>query len=166
MARTKQLSRKRGAQLRPAVTFSSPVKPPTQPWPSPFLANQQNGQRQQATKGKNKSRRATQSQRRFRPGCKALKEIRKFQRSTALLIPKLTFQRLVREVAWRFNTELKFQVDAIFALQEAAEAYLVGLFEDLNLCAIHARRVTVMPRDMHLALRLRGERLSGSLSEN
>ncbi|XP_078588512.1 histone H3.3 type a-like [Branchiostoma floridae x Branchiostoma japonicum] len=98
-------------------------------------------------------------QRRFRPGRKALKEIRKFQRSTALLIPKMTFQRLVREVAWRFNLELKFQVDALFALQEAAEAYLVGLFEDLNLCALHAKRVTVMPRDMHLALRLRGERL-------
>ncbi|XP_019626511.1 PREDICTED: histone H3.2-like [Branchiostoma belcheri] len=163
MARTKQLSRKRGGQHRPAVTFSSPVKPPSQPWPSAFVMNQQNGQRQ-ATKDKNKSRRATQ--RRFRPGCKALKEIRKFQHSTALLIPKLSFQRLVREVAWRFNTELKFQVDALFALQEAVEAYLVGLFEDLNLCAIHARRVTVMPRDMHLALRLRGERLSGSLSEN
>ena len=57
-----------------------------------------------------------------------------------------------------FKTDLRFQTPAILALQEAAEAYLVGLFEDSNLCAIHAKRVTVMPRDIQLARRIRGER--------
>ena len=91
---------------------------------------------------------------RYRPGTVALREIRKFQKSTDLLIRKLPFQRLVREIAG----ELRFQTQAILALQEAAEAYLVGLFEDTNLCAIHARRVTIMPKDMQLARRIRGER--------
>ncbi len=57
-----------------------------------------------------------------------------------------------------FKTDLRFQGAAILALQEAAEAYLVGLFEDSNLCAIHAKRVTIMPRDIQLARRIRGER--------
>ena len=85
---------------------------------------------------------------RFRPGTVALREIRRYQKSTDLLIRKLPFQRLVREIAQEFKTDLRFQSAAVLALQEAAEAYLVGLFEDSNLCAIHAKRVTVMPRDM------------------
>mmetsp|Transcript_53249 Transcript_53249/g.149496 ORF Transcript_53249/g.149496 Transcript_53249/m.149496 type:complete len:153 (+) Transcript_53249:82-540(+) len=96
---------------------------------------------------------------RYRPGTVALREIRKYQKSTELLIRKLPFQRLVREIAQDFNTDLKFQSQAVLALQEAAEAYLVGLFEDTNLCAIHAKRVTIMPKDMQLARRLRGERM-------
>ena len=95
---------------------------------------------------------------RFRPGTVALREIRKYQKSTELLIRKLPFQRLVREIAQDYKDDLHFQSAAVAALQEAAEAYLVGLFEDTNLCAIHARRVTIMPRDMQLARRLRGER--------
>lgn len=95
---------------------------------------------------------------RFRPGTVALKEIRRYQKSTALLIRKLPFQRLVREVAQDYQTNIRFQAAAVAALQEAAEAYLVGLFEDTNLCAIHAGRVTIMPRDMQLARRIRGER--------
>ena len=95
---------------------------------------------------------------RYRPGTVALREIRKFQKSTELLIRKLPFQRLVREIAGEFKSDLRFQTQAILALQEAAEAYLVGLFEDTNLCAIHARRVTIMPKDMQLARRIRGER--------
>ena len=77
---------------------------------------------------------------RFRPGVMALREIRHYQKSSALLIRKLPFQRLVREIAQDFKTDLRFQSVAILCLQEAAEAYLVGLFEDTNLCAIHARR--------------------------
>jgi histone H3 len=96
--------------------------------------------------------------RRLRPGMKALKEIRTYQKSTELLIRKLPFQRLVREITQDFKTDLRFQSTAILALQEAAEAYLVGLFEDSNLCAIHAKRVTIMPKDMQLARRIRGER--------
>ena len=88
----------------------------------------------------------------------ALREIRKYQKSTELLIRKLPFQRLVREIAQDFKTDLRFQSSAVLALQEAAEAYLVGLFEDTNLCAIHAKRVTIMPKDIQLARRIRGER--------
>jgi len=95
---------------------------------------------------------------RFRPGTVALREIRKYQKRTELLIRKLPFQRLVREIANDFKTDLNFQSQAILALQEASEAYLVGLFEDTNLCAIHAKRVTIMPKDIHLARRIRGER--------
>ncbi|KAG6886124.1 histone H3.1 [Termitomyces sp. T159_Od127] len=97
--------------------------------------------------------------RRFRPGTVALREIRRYQQSTELLIPKVAFQRLVREVAQDFRYGLRFQTSAISALQEAAEAYLVDLFQDTNLAAIHARRVTIMPRDIALVRRLRGERL-------
>ncbi|KAG0347884.1 histone H3.1 [Podila minutissima] len=76
----------------------------------------------------------------------------------SLLIRKLPFQRLVREIAQDFKTDLRFQSSAIGALQEASEAYLVSLFEDTNLAAIHAKRVTIQPKDIHLARRLRGER--------
>ena len=91
---------------------------------------------------------------RYRPGTVALREIRRYQKNTELLIRKLPFQRLVREIAQDFKTDLRFQSTAILALQEAAEAYLVGLFEDTNLCAIHAKRVTIMPKDMQLARRM------------
>ena len=95
---------------------------------------------------------------RFRPGVMALREIRHYQKSSALLIRKLPFQRLVREIAQDFKTDLRFQSAAILCLQEAVEAYLVGLFEDTNLCAIHARRVTITPKDLQLARRIHGER--------
>lgn len=95
---------------------------------------------------------------RFRPGTVALREIRKYQKSTELLIRKLPFQRLVREVASQYKNELRFQSSAVLALQEAAESYLVSLFEDTNLCAIHAKRVTIMPKDMQLAKRIRGDK--------
>jgi len=95
---------------------------------------------------------------RYRPGTVALREIRKYQKSTELLIRKLPFQRLVREIATEFKTDLRFQSSAVLALQEASESYLVGLFEDTNLCAIHAKRVTIMPKDMQLARRIRGEK--------
>ena len=91
----------------------------------------------------------------------ALREIRRYQKSTELLLPKLPFQRLVREIAQEESSHragIRFQSIALLALQEAAEAYLVGLFEDTNLCAIHACRVTIMPKDMQLARRIRGER--------
>ncbi|CAD6892184.1 unnamed protein product [Tilletia laevis] len=96
---------------------------------------------------------------RYKPGTVALREIRRYQKSTELLIRKLPFQRLVKEISQDFVTDVRFQSAAIGALQEASEAYLVSLFEDSNLAAIHAKRVTVMPRDMALARRLRGGRL-------
>jgi histone H3 len=97
---------------------------------------------------------------RYRPGTVALREIRRYQKSTELLIRKLPFQRLVREIAQDFKTDLRFQSSAVMALQEASEAYLVSLFEDTNLAAIHAKRVTIQPKDLQLARRLRGERAS------
>ena len=93
---------------------------------------------------------------RYRPGTVALREIRKYQKSTELLIRKLPFQRLVREITEDYRSSLRFQSTAIMALQEAAEAYLVGIMEDTNLCALHAKRVTIMPKDMQLARRIRG----------
>lgn len=96
--------------------------------------------------------------RRYRPGTVALREIRRYQKSSDLLMRKLPFQRLVREVAQSFHSDLRFQSSAIMAMQEAAEAYLVGLFQDANLCAIHAKRVTIFPQDIQLARRIRGER--------
>ena len=102
---------------------------------------------------------------RYRPGTVALKQIRQYQKTTELLIRKLPFQRLVREIAGDSEIitsplcgKVRFQSAAIMALQEAAEAYLVGLFEDTNLCAIHAKRVTIMPKDIQLARRIHDER--------
>lgn len=94
---------------------------------------------------------------RFKPGTVALRDIRKYQKSTELLIRKLPFQRLIREIAQDFKTDLRFQGAAIAALQESAEAYLVQLFEDTNLVAIHCKRVTIMNKDLRLARRIRGE---------
>ena len=95
---------------------------------------------------------------RYRPGTVAMREIRRYQKTTELLIRKLPFQRLVREIATEFKKDLRYHSPALDALQEASEAYLVGLFEDTNLCAIHAGRVTIMPKDIKLARRIRGEK--------
>ncbi|KAI0318704.1 histone H3 [Amylostereum chailletii] len=102
--------------------------------------------------------------RRYRPGTVALREIRKYQKSTDLLLRRLPFARVVREIAMDMMTDmndygemgLRWQSSAILALQEASEAFLVHLFEDANLCAIHAKRVTIMTRDIQLARRIRG----------
>merc|ERR1712228_760062 len=137
MARTKHTARKATGSKQPrknvAATKATKGKSPTQPG-------------------------GVKRPHRFRPGTVALRDIRKFQKSTELLIRKLPFQRLVREIANDFKNDLRFQSSAVLALQEAAEAYMVGLFEDTNLCAIHAKRVTIMPKDMQLARRIRGDR--------
>jgi len=96
--------------------------------------------------------------RRLRPGMVALRDIRKFQRSGELLISKLPFQLLVREIAQEYTNVPRFHASTVLTLQEAAEAYLVGLLQDVQLCAIHAKRVTVMPKDIQLARRIRSER--------
>ena len=95
--------------------------------------------------------------RRARPGERAMREIRAYQKSTNLLLRRLPFARLVREIQQGLTREpYRWQAAALLALQEASEAHLVGLFEDTNLCAIHAKRVTIMPKDMQLARRIRG----------
>ena len=95
---------------------------------------------------------------RYRPGTVALRKIRRHQKSTELLIRKAPFLRLVREIGEDFKTELRYTGTSILALQESSKAYLVSLFEDTNLCAIHGKRVTIMPKDIELARRIRGER--------
>lgn len=105
------------------------------------------------------TQRRTTIKRRYRPGTKALQEIRKFQKNTDLLIRKLPFARLVKEVAEHYigmDYGIRWQSNAVLALQEACEAYLVHLLEDTNLCAIHAKRVTIMQKDIQLARRIRG----------
>ncbi|GAA5846944.1 hypothetical protein JCM9279_006962 [Rhodotorula babjevae] len=99
---------------------------------------------------------------RYKPGVKALEEIRKYQKSTDLLVAKLPFSRVVREITMELfdtddDTGFRWQSSAVLALQEATEAYLVHLFEDSNLCALHAKRITIMQRDMQLVRRLRGD---------
>ncbi|KAL7040137.1 hypothetical protein ACKWTF_000284 [Chironomus riparius] len=94
---------------------------------------------------------------RYRPGVLALKEIRRYQKTTELLLKTLPFQRLVREITQQFKRDFRYQACALQCLQEATEAYIVGLFEDTNLCAIHGKRVTIMPKDVQLALRIRGD---------
>ena len=118
-----------------------------------------------AKKSSVKAPKAAKRLHRFRPGTVSLKEIRRYQKSTELLIRKLPFQQLVQEISGNHDVitsplcgKVRFQSLAIAALQEASEAYLVRLFEDTNLCAIHAKRVTIMPKDIQLARRIRGER--------
>ena len=95
---------------------------------------------------------------RYRPGTVALREIRRYQKSYELLLRKRPFMRLVREIGQAFKPDLYWQSSAIMCLQEAAEAYLVNLFEHSNLCSIHAKRVTIMPKDMQLARQIRGDK--------
>lgn len=150
MARTKITARK----TRP-VNYNTPGgqgKPPFgAPMPMKKTITQMARKGTPATGGVKKPHR-------YRPGTVALREIRRYQKSSELLIRKLPFQRLVRELAYEIKTDLRFQSTALLALQEAAEAYIVGLFEDTNLCAIHAKRITIMPKDIQLARRIRGER--------
>ncbi|KAK6728829.1 hypothetical protein RB195_006096 [Necator americanus] len=153
--RVKLLQGRERAQAQDTQQWLVPSRPLVNP-PEERLPR-----KQLATKAARKSAPATggvKKPHRYRPGTVALREIRRYQKSTELLIRKLPFQRLVREIAQDFKTDLRFQSSAVMALQEAAEAYLVGLFEDTNLCAIHAKRVTIMPKDIQLARRIRGER--------
>ena len=96
----------------------------------------------------------------YRPGTLALREIRKYQKTTDLLIKKAPFIRLVREILHGKlgKTEIRMQCIAVEALQEVAEYYIINLFDDANLCALYAKRITLQPKDMQLAMRIRGER--------
>ena len=94
---------------------------------------------------------------RWRPGTVALREIKKYQKQSTPCLPRAPFQRLVRSITGEYDPDLRFQSQALVALQEAAEAYLTGIMEDANLCALHSKRVTVMKKDLMLARRLRGD---------
>lgn len=159
MGRTKQVPTKSSAASAvPAPSKIAPARPVEQQKaikaPRKIVAQQAAAAAVSAQTQEGKLRKPH----RFRAGTVALREIRKYQKGTELLIRKMPFQRLVREIAQDYKEDLRFQASAIMALQEAAEAYLVGLFEDSNLLAIHAKRVTIMAKDMQLARRIRGER--------
>jgi histone H3 len=93
----------------------------------------------------------------YRPNNLCLKEIRRFAKGPDLCIRRMAFQQVIKEITWEIDDGYRFHSQAILAVQEAAEAYMIGLFEDTNLCASHAKRVTIYPKDMQLARRIRGE---------
>ena len=133
--------------------------PRQQPQPQTKMTKKKGKKAQGGGKTLPASQQGTEKPRRYRPGTVALREIWHYQKSTELLIRKLPFQRLVREIVQDLGKmRIHFQSGAIMALQEASEAYLVGLLEDSNLCAIHMKRVTIMPKDIQLARCIRGER--------
>ena len=133
MARTKQTARKSTGGKCPRM-----------------MLNTRHGRRNRVSTG------GVKKPYRYRPGTVTLREIRRFQQSTELLIRKLPFQRLVKEVSQSYQSDLRFQSTAILALQEAAEDYLVRMFEQVNVCAIHAGRVTIQVKDINLWRRLTG----------
>ena len=143
MARTKQTERKSTGGKAPRKRLATKVARKTDP----------------------SVRVCIKTKKRYRPGTRALMDIRKYQKGTNFLIRKLPFQRLVREIVQDMSgvrkgpVDYRFQSTALLALQEASEAYLVALFEDTNLCAIHAKRVTIQPKDIQLARRIRGDQI-------
>ena len=149
MVRTKQTARKSTGVVTPKVYKILETKTKTKGKILPPIG------RSKYLAHKEKS--AEKVKRRYRPGVLALKEIRRYQKSTELLLRTLPFQRLVREITQQFKRDFRYQASALQCLQEATEAYIIGLFEDTNLCAIHAKRVTIMPKDVQLALRIRGD---------
>jgi len=151
--------KKKRSALLPA-TPSDPSTPGTTPGPARIIKK-----RKRSNVGKVRlpvPPGSAPKRRRFRPGTVALREIRRFQQTTENLIPKLSFARVVREISRdvirKSDDDFRWQAEALLALQSAAEDYLVHLFEDSNLCAVHAKRVTVMPKDIHLSRRIRGAR--------
>ena len=142
MARTKESSRKSAGKV---------------PRPGISTKGKKSGSKK-AKKAAQSSSSGVKKPFRFRPGTVALREIRRYQKGTEMLLRKLPFQRLVREIALQGKEGLRFQSSAVLAMQEATEAHMVNLFADTCLCAIHGRRVTIMPKDIQLARRLRGER--------
>ncbi|CAD2101953.1 histone H3-like centromeric protein CSE4, putative [Plasmodium vinckei lentum] len=119
--------------------------------------NNKNNSGNMTQKGLNKTR--IRRPHRYRPGVLALKEIRAYQATTQLLIPKIPFVRVVKEITKLYelpDSQFRYTPEALLALQTASEAYLVSLFEDAYLCSLHANRVTLMPKDIHLARRIRG----------
>ena len=96
----------------------------------------------------------TQVTHKFRPGMKALNEIRWHQKLVELLIHKLPFQRLIRGIAQNFKMDLQFRANAIMAIQEATDTYFITLFDDTNLAAIHAKKVTILQKDIQIVTRI------------
>ena len=159
MARTKKTARKKTGGPGKAPRKRLVTKNPTKKY-TPAQARKNAAKANQAAQRNLGNPRTGDVKKpmRYWPGTVALWEIRRYQKTTELLIQKVPFSRLVREIVQDFKTDLRFQPQAFAALQEAAEAYLIGLFEDTNLCGIHAKRVTIIPKDIQLARRIQGER--------
>ena len=169
MARTKHTPK--NPQLhRPVIARGRDVQPPRKDIPQAPRKGGKQPRKFLVSKMLRKGIRSTggiKKPHRYRPSIVALREIRRYQSSTENLIKHTPFQRLIREISQEYriipdgpgtpSVQVRFQSTAIAALQEVAENYIVGLFEDVNLLAIHARRVTIMPRDIRLALRIRGD---------
>ena len=100
------------------------------------------------------------TKKRARPGKKALREIKMYQRSTNTLLPRATLQRVIKEISSKYFPDARYSYGAIDAVQQCVESYMIGLFEDTQLCAVHAKRMTCMTKDMRLARRIRGEILN------
>ncbi|KAK4738891.1 hypothetical protein R3W88_002588 [Solanum pinnatisectum] len=143
MARTKHLAKR--SRTKPSVAAGPSATPSTPTRKSPRSAPATSVQK-------------PKQKRRYRPGIVALREIRHFQKTWNLVIPAAPFIRLVREISHFFAPGVtRWQAEALIAIQEAAEDFLVHLFEDAMLCAIHAKRVTLMKKDFELARRLGGK---------
>ena len=153
MARTKQTPHKYGAKSKPARLGLLAQGGKTLNKKPKEIADE----KVETTKSEVKPVTTTRKKRRFKPGTVALREIRRYQKSTDNLISRAPFVRLVREIMGALG-DYRLKATALEALQSAAEAYLVGVFEDMNLCALHAKRVTIQPSDLKLAMRIRGER--------
>ncbi|XRB23526.1 histone H3 [Pseudoscourfieldia marina] len=114
-------------------------------------------QQQQQQQQQHRTQQQPPKKHRYRPGTVALREIRKYQRSVDLLFRKLPFAKLCKEISNTYNLDgMRWTGEALLAMQHATEGVMVSLFEDINLCAIHAKRVTIQPRDLQLARRVRG----------
>ena len=145
--------------LIPTLTLTSTEKPPHQPMARTKTPAKKHKAVVPPPKKAKKSlpAKTIKKSHRWRPGTVALREIRRYQKSNELLLRKLPFQRVVREIAQAYKHDLRFQGSALLVLQEASEAYLIGLFEVSNLCAIHAKRQTIQVKDIRLATRIRGD---------
>ena len=139
MARTKALATKANKQAKTKPQKKSQTK---------------SSSKKEGADGKRKNR--------YRPGQAALREIKKYQKQTDLVIRRMPFQRLCRDIAREFVPEVRFQPSTLQALQECTEMYIAGLFEDTQLCTLHAKRVTVYQKDMMLAQRIRGDKYGRS----
>ena len=115
------------------------------------------GKQKAADTKKASQQEAEPNKRKYRPGMRALRDIKMYQRSTDLLLPKIALYRVIKEMTAKIFPDARYSNAAINAIQNCVESHMIGLFEDTNLCAIHAGRATIMTKDMRLARRIRGE---------
>eukprot|EP00727_Mastigamoeba_balamuthi_P000132 m51a1_g10115 putative histone h3 (148) ;mRNA; r:27585-28187 len=147
MARVKETAQKKQQQRRRTEVLAAPEAPEAPEAPgAPEAQRRRSG--------------APRGPYRARPGVRALQEVRRLRKTTGLLLPRLPFARLVRDVTLYFRDDVRWTAGALEALQESAEIYLTELFEDAYLCALHGKRVTLMVRDIQLARRIRGPAFS------